>query len=112
MRVVDCMPVTEAEAPQLIRLVEGLEGTVTMRSEVLVRPDYGRTLPWLKPAGRRLRIFAGPDAVVLDGDVSHVLDGPVADARAAAEFTVVAGEQIGLRLVWPGWRRSYRRCPR
>ena len=102
VRVVDCMPVSDGEPSQVVRLVEGVEGNVAMRSEVVLRPDYGQALPWLRQDGRRLRVFAGADAVVLGGDQVHRPEGSPDDARAACEFTVAAGECVGLRMVWTG----------
>jgi GH15 family glucan-1,4-alpha-glucosidase len=110
VRIVDCMPVAHAgdkDAPQLLRLVEGVQGSVTMRSEVVLRPDYGRIVPWLKQEGRRLRIYAGPDAAMIDGDVHHDIEG----SMAVGTFTVNEGESVGLRLAWTGWERDLPKQP-
>jgi GH15 family glucan-1,4-alpha-glucosidase len=99
VRVVDCMVMHFGdEGPQLVRLVEGVEGTMAMRSDVLFRPDYGQVLPWFRQSGRRLVIFAGPDAVALDGDIAHT----VVDDAASASFTIAAGDRLGIRLSWTG----------
>ncbi|HEY5202435.1 MAG TPA: glycoside hydrolase family 15 protein [Acidothermaceae bacterium] len=99
VRVVDCMVMNPGdEGPQLVRLVEGVEGTVAMRSDVVFRPDYGQVLPWFRRSGRRLAIYAGPDAVALDGDVAHT----VVDDAASASFTIGAGQRLGIRLAWMG----------
>jgi GH15 family glucan-1,4-alpha-glucosidase len=110
VRVVDCMPLRAQgpeERPQVLRLVEGVRGRVPMRSEVLLRPDYGRMLPWLRAEGRRLRVYSGPDAVVLDGDVVHEAE----EAGARATFTVAEGDRVGLRMVWTGWGRGLPELP-
>ena len=47
VRVIDFMPVRDTY-PELIRIVQGLEGHVEMRTELVVRFDYGSVLPWLR----------------------------------------------------------------
>ncbi len=94
VRVVDCMPIREAE-PTLLRRVECLEGSVTMRSELLLRLDYGHVIPWLIHQGERTEAFTGPDRLVLDSDVAH--EG---SEDLVAEFEVAAGEAVDFRLVW------------
>lgn len=101
VRVVDCMPI-RGQTPELLRRVEGVSGRVRMRSEVVLRFDYGHVLPWLRCEGRRLWAFAGPDAVTLDGTVAH---GRAGD-DAVAEFWVEAGQQVDFRLAWTGFRQD------
>jgi GH15 family glucan-1,4-alpha-glucosidase len=102
VRVTDCMPVRDGSAA-VVRRVEGLSGEVRMRSELLLRFDYGHVVPWLRTEGRRLHGLAGPDAVVLDGDVAHSHDR---DGAAVAEFTVRAGRHADFRLAWAPSRRA------
>jgi GH15 family glucan-1,4-alpha-glucosidase len=94
-RVVDCMPV-RADRPELFRRVEGLAGRVPVRSEVLLRLDYGQVVPWFREVGKRTSALAGPDAITVDSDVEHELEGN----DLAAEFFVNAGEHVELRLAW------------
>src|SRR5438552_8235147 len=47
VRVVDCMP-PRGRHPDVVRLVEGVAGEVPMRSELLVRFDYGDIVPWVR----------------------------------------------------------------
>jgi GH15 family glucan-1,4-alpha-glucosidase len=49
VRVVDVMPVNDGRA-DLVRTVTGLEGSVRMRHEWLVRFGYGRIRPWVHRA--------------------------------------------------------------
>src|SRR5467141_3285926 len=48
VRVIDFMPRREGAAPQLMRIVEGLRGRVPMRTELVLRPDYGTIAPWIE----------------------------------------------------------------
>src|SRR5262245_3796402 len=68
VRLVDCMPPRSRE-PDLIRLVQGLRGHVTMRMELVLRFDYGSIVPWVRRTRRGIRAVAGPEAVVVDTEV-------------------------------------------
>src|SRR3982751_2613302 len=45
VRVIDFMP-PRGKAADVVRIVEGLSGRVHVRSELVVRFDYGRIVPW------------------------------------------------------------------
>src|ERR671938_2182594 len=64
VRVVDFMPI-RGEAPDVIRIVEGVRGRVPMRMELRLRFDYGRVVPWVYREDGDLVAVAGPDAVWL-----------------------------------------------
>ncbi|HET7665412.1 MAG TPA: trehalase-like domain-containing protein, partial [Mycobacterium sp.] len=100
VRVIDCMPVRTDGDPQVIRVVEGVSGTVEMHSTFCVRPNYGRALPWLRRRAKRVHAIVGPHDVALDGDVVHDIDDDA--ATATARFTVNAGERLALRMSWVG----------
>src|SRR6185369_14991979 len=46
-RVIDCMPVSDDRC-DIVRIVEGLQGRVRMRLELVIRYDYGRIVPWVR----------------------------------------------------------------
>ena len=96
VRVVDFMP-PKGEASDLVRIVEGVSGTVQMRTELVVRFGDGRIVPWARrlPDGRHVFV-AGPDALYLDTPVE--LSG--ADARTQGTFTVRAGERVAFALTY------------
>ena len=52
VRVVDCMP-PRNRTPDIVRLVECLEGEAAMRMELVVRFDYGSVVPWVLAPSRR-----------------------------------------------------------
>ena len=101
VRVVDCMPPRD-EAPDVVRVVEGLSGRVRMHGELRLRFDYGRVVPWVRRVdGRRVGV-AGPDAVWLSTPAP--LEGR--DMATHSEFTVSAGERVPFVLTWhPSWKR-------
>jgi GH15 family glucan-1,4-alpha-glucosidase len=101
VRVIDCMPI-EGDHPDVHRRVEGISGRVRMRSELVLRLDYGSVVPWFREVGRRTSAFAGPDALTLDADVDHHREGD----DIVAEFDVGAGEHAEFRLVWSSPRKQ------
>ena len=50
VRITDCMPMRDSH-PHVVRLVEGLAGTVDMHMDLAVRFDYGEIVPWLTSTG-------------------------------------------------------------
>ncbi|NUR88229.1 MAG: glycoside hydrolase family 15 protein [Nonomuraea sp.] len=103
VRLVDCMPIRE-QYPILVRQVVGVHGSVTMRSELNIRFDYGHVRPWTRVEGRRITAVAGPDHVVVDADVPHEpRDWRTERQRCIAEFTVSAGQHVAFRLVATGY---------
>ncbi|MCP9963286.1 glycoside hydrolase family 15 protein [Streptomyces somaliensis] len=89
VRIVDCMPL-RGEGADVVRLVEGLSGRVTMRMDLRLRPDYGRIVPWVYRAGGGLRAVAGPDAFWLHTPVEVYGE----NLATRAEFTVEAGQRV------------------
>jgi GH15 family glucan-1,4-alpha-glucosidase len=67
--VTDCMPLRDT-APHVIRTVHGDRGRMPMRTELVVRFDYGSIVPWVrKTKGDGIRAVAGPDSIRLQSDV-------------------------------------------
>ncbi|RPF38025.1 glycoside hydrolase family 15 protein [Streptomyces sp. TLI_185] len=97
VRVTDFMP-PRVGLPCLVRLVEGLSGAVSMRSELRLRFHQGRVVPWIRAVDQCAVAVAGPDAVWLGAD------GPVRVAgdedATVYDFTVQAGRRLALTLVW------------
>ena len=104
VRVVDCMP-PRGEAADVVRLVEGISGTVPMRMELTLRFDYGRVVPWVRRQGRDLAAIAGPDAVWLRTEAPVYGRG----RATVGEFAVQAGQRVPFVLTY---ERSYRPRPR
>jgi GH15 family glucan-1,4-alpha-glucosidase len=95
VRVVDCMPPRE-EHPQVVRLVQGVRGTVPMRMDLVIRLDYGQVVPWVERVGGLLTAVAGPDALALWTPV----ETRGVDRTTVAEFTVSEGQYIPFVLTW------------
>jgi GH15 family glucan-1,4-alpha-glucosidase len=88
--LVDFMPIGHAES-SVVRLVLGCAGCVALQSELVIRFDYGVTVPWVTrlPDGA-LTAVAGPHKLVLRTPAP--LKGQ--DLRTIARFSVAAGETI------------------
>jgi GH15 family glucan-1,4-alpha-glucosidase len=93
--LIDCMPPRTA-APDVIRIVEGRSGQVTMNMELIIRFDYGSIVPWVHKAGRGLAAIAGPDAMHLRTDVATHGE----NFHTVAEFSVAAGQRVPFTLTW------------
>jgi GH15 family glucan-1,4-alpha-glucosidase len=103
VRVVDCMP-PRGVAPDLVRVVEGVEGRVEVTSELVVRFDYGHVQPWIVVEGREVHAVAGPDALWLRASAPHEEAG----GNVVSRFTVSEGERVPFVLTWTP---SYRERP-
>jgi len=95
VRVIDFMP-ERGEAPDVVRIVEGLSGSVQMRSELRLRFDYGDVIPWVRHLDGMIAAVAGPDSVWLASDVAH----HGRDFASFADFTVRAGQRVSFVLTW------------
>jgi GH15 family glucan-1,4-alpha-glucosidase len=75
----------------IVRLVRGLRGRVSMQTEFILRFDYGAVVPWVErlPDGG-ISAIGGPERVVLRTPVP--LRGE--DLKTVGEFDVSAGETI------------------
>ena len=71
-----------------------------MRMELVIRFDYGSTVPWVQRADDALLILAGPNSLCLRTPIET--EGK--NFTTVAEFTVREGEQVPFVL---SWHRSY-----
>jgi GH15 family glucan-1,4-alpha-glucosidase len=96
VRVIDFMPPRETK-PDIVRIVEGLEGSVQMRTELIIRFDYGSVIPWLRRLDQEsLLALGGPDGLLLRTPIELRPE----DKTHVAEFTVRAGERVPFVLTW------------
>jgi GH15 family glucan-1,4-alpha-glucosidase len=95
IRAIDFMP-RRGVTPDIVRIVEGLDGSVPMRSELVIRFDYGRIVPWVRRVdGARLAV-AGPDALCFRTPV----DVRGEDMSTVSEFTLEEGQRVPFVLTW------------
>jgi GH15 family glucan-1,4-alpha-glucosidase len=95
VRIIDCMALRVSH-PRIVRVVEGMRGTVPMCVRLNPRFDYGKTAPWISAKDQAVSAGAGPEAVELRADV------PITprERRLEAEFSVRAGERACFVLTW------------
>jgi GH15 family glucan-1,4-alpha-glucosidase len=93
--VIDFMPVAERpERVDLIRIVKGIRGQVPMRMEIVLRFDYGRTIPWVRKRDYGLSAVSGPSAIAF----RTRLDLSSKDYTTFGEFTISEGQTETFRL--------------
>jgi GH15 family glucan-1,4-alpha-glucosidase len=81
----------------IVRLIIGERGSITMKTELVIRFGYGATVPWMiKLDNGTHRAIAGPDMVLLRTTVP--LRGE--DFKTVGEFTVGAGETVPFSLTY------------
>ncbi|MFF9854102.1 glycoside hydrolase family 15 protein [Streptomyces litmocidini] len=97
VKVVDFMPQRDA-APDLMRIVEGVSGSVEMASVLRLRFDYGSIVPWVRRVDGQRVAVAGPDSVWLRSEPHVKTWGQQFSTRSS--FTVAAGEKVAFVLTW------------
>src|SRR5436853_522490 len=95
VRAIDFMP-PRGETPDIVRIVEGLDGEVPMRSELVIRYDFGHIVPWVRRVDDARVAVAGPDALCFRTPV------PVRgeNMTTVSEFNLRQGERIPFVLTW------------
>ncbi|MBX3233235.1 MAG: glycoside hydrolase family 15 protein [Labilithrix sp.] len=91
----DFMPVG-GDGPGLVRIVSGIEGEVPMCSELALRFNYGKTVPWVTRKDGAVEAVAGPDLVRVWASVP--MHGE--NLRTVADFVVRPGERAHFVLRW------------
>ena len=107
IRVTDFMPIrenTDHHLPEIIRIVEGLEGAVDVSSELSLRFDYGRSKPFVRKLDEGIHALAGPDGVVVVSPTEVTLD----DHSVKCDLTVRTDERYVFQIVW---HRSWEEIP-
>jgi GH15 family glucan-1,4-alpha-glucosidase len=95
VRAIEFMP-PRGTAPDIVRIVEGLDGAVPMRSELVIRFDYGRIVPWVRRIDHMRLAVAGPDALCYRAPVE--VHGE--NMTTVSEFTLGVGERVPFVLTW------------
>ncbi len=89
-KLIDFMPVEEPHS-SIVRLVIGVEGSVRMHTDLVIRFDYGISVPWVNRRDETtLTATAGPSMLMMRTPVP--LKGK--DLRTQGEFTVRKGEAV------------------
>jgi GH15 family glucan-1,4-alpha-glucosidase len=104
VRLIDFMPPRGVHS-DVVRIVEGVRGTVKMRMELALRFDYGRTIPWVTATRDGVRAVAGANLAILHTSV------PVhgENLKTVAEFEIRKGKRAWFTLTHG---RSYKPDPK
>ena len=92
-RVTDLM-VPGSSEPMVVRIVDGLVGSVVMHTHLAPRVGYGKEVPTLRTARGRLFATAGREELWLDSDIDLTTD---VECWTGA-FTVTAGQRVTFTL--------------
>jgi GH15 family glucan-1,4-alpha-glucosidase len=95
LRMIDFMP-PRGTAPDIVRIVEGLDGEVPMCSQLQIRFDYGSVVPWVRRVDHARVAVAGPDALCFRTP-AHT-EGR--EFSTISEFTLKVGERVPFVLTW------------
>ena len=88
--VTDFMPHGNATS-SIVRIVEGVSGTVLFEMDLVMRFDYGSAVPWVEKAdAHTLTAVAGPDMLVLRTDAPLVPQ----DHHTGSQFAVGPGDRV------------------
>ena len=87
--------VYDAAQPTLVRIARGVEGEVAMTSELVIRFDYGLTVPWVsRGSHRELIATAGPLKLVFRTSARTV----GRNMRTLSHFKLGPGERVAFTL--------------
>jgi GH15 family glucan-1,4-alpha-glucosidase len=80
-----------ADGAHLVRIVAGRSGRVVFQTELVLRFDYGASVPWVNRLDDgTINAIAVPERVVLRTPASHYGE----DLKTLGEFTVETGQSI------------------
>jgi GH15 family glucan-1,4-alpha-glucosidase len=83
------------DGAHLVRIVQGLAGSVRIHSELLLRFDYGATVPWVDRLDHgAISAIAGPERIALRATVPLVGE----DLKTVCDFVIEAGASVSFVL--------------
>lgn len=95
VRIIDFMPRRD-RLPVVVRIVEGVEGRVPMRTQMACRFEYGSLPPWTRRIGDAITFTVGANAAALRSSVELRFEKTDVDAS----FTLAQGERATFVLQW------------
>jgi GH15 family glucan-1,4-alpha-glucosidase len=93
--ITDFMPVGDG-GPGLVRMVTGKTGVVPVRSELALRFNYGKTIPWVRNYEGHIHAVSGPDLVRIWSPIPTHGEG----LRTVSEFVVRPDERLSFFMRW------------
>ncbi len=97
----DFMP-PRGKHSDVVRIVSGVKGKVAMRMELVLRFDYGLTIPWVTKHEDELRAVAGPNMAVLRSECRRgkaaKLEGE--GLTTVSHFTLTEDDEVCFALTY------------
>jgi GH15 family glucan-1,4-alpha-glucosidase len=81
---------------EVLRLVEGVSGSVELEMELSPRPEYGLVRPLFRRTEEGGRTFGGPNQIAVTAGAPVEVD----EATMRARFAVAEGDERGFALRW------------
>ncbi len=98
----DFMPVRDRHS-DILRIVYATAGEVQINMELVIRFDYGRSIPWVtRHKDGALSAISGPDMIVLRTPAE--IEGK--NLKTVSRFSLKAGESIPFALTYAHWNGS------
>jgi GH15 family glucan-1,4-alpha-glucosidase len=99
--VIDCMTMSRdgptGTGPQILRVIEGVRGSVEFDIEIVPRYDYGEIDAWIRKRGPNVySAVGGDDGLVISGD----LELEAGDHDLHARCTVTASERVRIAAAY------------
>ncbi|MEU5976646.1 glycoside hydrolase family 15 protein [Streptomyces sp. NPDC047315] len=97
VKVIDFMPQRDV-TPDVVRIVEGVNGEVEMEAVLRLRFDHGSIVPWMRRSDGHRVAVAGPDSVWLRSEPPVKTWGQ--QFSTVSSFAVAADERVAFVLSW------------
>jgi GH15 family glucan-1,4-alpha-glucosidase len=102
VRLIDCFAVhgspLETERRQILRVVEGVRGSVELEARVAPRFDYGQVRPWIRRHSHHLHSTIGGNDALLVWCEQELEEDP--EHELTARFAVGPGDRVRLALAY------------
>lgn len=96
VKILDFMP-RRAKQPKIVRIVKGIRGQVRMHMDLVMRFDFGLTVPWVtQERPGTLVAISGPNRLILNASVPMRGEG----WRTIADFDIRAGQTVSFQLTY------------
>ena len=102
VKLLDCFTIqgdpVQTERRQILRVIEGVRGSVELKVRIAPRFDYGQVRPWIRRHGHRLHSTIGGNDALLVWCEQELEEDP--DHELAGRFPVGPGDRVRLSLTY------------
>jgi GH15 family glucan-1,4-alpha-glucosidase len=103
-RLLDCFTIPDGDdgstagEPRILRVLEGVRGSVEVELRVAPRFDYGQVRPWIRRHGHHLHSTIGGNDALLVWCEQELVEDP--EHELVTRFTVGPGDRVRLALTY------------